>query len=108
MYKENSVAVVVPAYNVAAHILQVLKALPPFVDRIVVVDDCGTDETSKVLTQVNDPRVVIFKHESNKGVGGVMGTGMPRAINHDAIELNKLHRNRQSHLQYLPALLYPF
>src|SRR5437667_7270255 len=80
MYKGNNVTVVVPAYNVAAHILQVLKSVPPFVDRIVVVDDCGSDETGRLLAQVTDSRLVVLKHESNQGVGGAMVTGFKRAL----------------------------
>ncbi len=107
MYKGNSVAVVVPAYNVAAHILQVLKAVPPFVDRIVVVDDCGSDETPKILTQVDDPRVVVLKHETNQGVGGAMVTGFQRALNDGAELIVKMDGDGQMDPAYLPALLEP-
>src|SRR5438094_900975 len=107
MYKGKTVAVVVPAYNVAAQILQVLKAVPPFVDWIVVVDDCGTDETSKVLTQVSDPRMVVLKHETNQGVGGAMVTGFQRALNDGAELIVKMDGDGQMDPDYLTTLLDP-
>lgn len=45
----KTVAVVVPAYQEATQILKVLQALPDFVDKIVVVDDCSSDGTSDVV-----------------------------------------------------------
>lgn len=107
MYKGNIVAVVVPAYNVASHILQVLKAVPPFVDRIIVVDDCSSDETSKILEHVPDLRVVVFKHKSNRGVGAAMVTGFNQALNDGAELIVKIDGDGQMDPSYVPALLDP-
>jgi len=41
----KTVAVVVPAYNEQDQIISVLETMPAFVDRIIVVNDCSTDET---------------------------------------------------------------
>ncbi|HQO77135.1 MAG TPA: glycosyltransferase, partial [Thermodesulfobacteriota bacterium] len=49
MYKNKTVAVVVPAHNEEHLILTVLKTMPPYVDRIIVVNDASTDETGSVL-----------------------------------------------------------
>ena len=45
MYKGARVGVVVPAYNEAGFIGEVIGSIPNFVDKIVVVDDCSTDAT---------------------------------------------------------------
>jgi glycosyltransferase involved in cell wall biosynthesis len=45
MLKGKTVAVVVPAYNEERQILSVIKTMPSFVDRIVIVDDQSTDKT---------------------------------------------------------------
>ena len=45
MYNEHSVGVVVPAYNEEGLIGDVITDMPPFVDRVYVVDDCSTDST---------------------------------------------------------------
>ena len=49
MYKERRIAVVVPAYNEARHVGGVLAAVPAYVDHVIAVDDCSTDETASVI-----------------------------------------------------------
>jgi len=49
MYKDKSIAVVVPAYNEELHILKVLEGMPDFVDAVYVVDDCSTDRTAEIV-----------------------------------------------------------
>lgn len=51
MLLEKTVAVVVPAYNEETQIGIVLDTMPDFVDRIVVVNDCSTDNTSAIVRQ---------------------------------------------------------
>jgi glycosyltransferase involved in cell wall biosynthesis len=107
MYKEKSVTIVVPAYNVAPHILQVIKTVPEFVDRIIVVDDCGTDDTSRMLCQVTDTRVVVVKHATNQGVGGAMVTGFKRAIQDGAELIVKMDGDGQMNPEHVHELLDP-
>jgi len=49
MLENKTVAVVVPAYNEEKQIEKVLKTMPDFVDRIVVVNDHSTDKTEDVV-----------------------------------------------------------
>ncbi|MFO7834802.1 MAG: glycosyltransferase family 2 protein [Halohasta sp.] len=50
MYNEHTVAVVVPAYNEAGFVGDVIETLPPFVDRVYAIDDRSTDETWAEIT----------------------------------------------------------
>ncbi len=50
MIENRSVAVVIPAYNEEKQIGMVLKMIPDFVDRIIVVDDGSQDQTSREVT----------------------------------------------------------
>jgi glycosyltransferase involved in cell wall biosynthesis len=75
MYRARSIAVVVPAYNEARHIASMLTRLPQWVDRIFVVDDSSHDRTRAEADSVNDPRVRIVAHTTNRGVGGAILTG---------------------------------
>jgi len=49
MLKNKTIAVVVPAYNEEIQIIMVIESMPEFVDRIVVVNDCSTDNTAQVV-----------------------------------------------------------
>jgi len=49
MLNDKTVAVVIPAYNEENQIIQVLEGIPAFVDRVIVVDDCSTDNTATVI-----------------------------------------------------------
>lgn len=49
MLNNKRIAVVVPAYNEEKQIDLVLRTMPPFVDRIVVVDDCSRDGTANAV-----------------------------------------------------------
>jgi len=46
MGNNKTIAVVVPVYNEESQIIEVLKSIPDFVDRIIVVNDGSTDKTS--------------------------------------------------------------
>ncbi|AGB15243.1 glycosyl transferase [Halovivax ruber XH-70] len=45
MYEGQTVGVVIPAYNEAGFVGEVIETLPAIVDRAYVVDDCSTDDT---------------------------------------------------------------
>ncbi|HET9386901.1 MAG TPA: glycosyltransferase, partial [Gemmatimonadales bacterium] len=68
MYKGKSVSVVIPAYNVAAHIADVVAGIPHFVDNIFVVNDASRDGTADALAAVTEPRVRVITLERNQGV----------------------------------------
>lgn len=84
MYRDLYVAVVMPAYNEASHILQAVRAVPEFVDRIVVVDDASTDGTGEALFDLADPRLTVVRHEKNLGVGAATKTGYRLCLQSEA------------------------
>src|SRR5690606_17924138 len=74
------VTVVVPAYNVRAHIERTISSLRRQSLRnieVLVVDDCSTDDTRAVVTQAagGDPRIRILSTGTNSG-----GVGEPRNV----------------------------
>ncbi len=78
MYREKSVAVVVPAYNEEQQIARVIATMPDLVDMIVIVNDCSKDKTSDVIRQhpgFAAGRVTLLEHAVNQGVGGAIATG---------------------------------
>lgn len=103
------VIVVLPAYNEARTIAEVLLGIPALVIRIVVVDDGSTDETREVaeaLVEV-DSRIEVVSHEYNRGVGAAMVTGFRRALELGADVVVKMDADAQMNPDDLPALIAP-
>ena len=49
MYKDRRVSVVVPAFNEERLIGVTLDTMPDYVDHIIVVNDCSTDDTCSMI-----------------------------------------------------------
>ena len=109
MYEGKTIAVVVPAYNEAGFVGEVIETVPAFVDRVYSVDDGSSDGTwdeirraaeyennrlTRPLTPspspdggaAFEPRVVAIRHEGNQGVGAAIKTGYRRALD-DGIDV---------------------
>lgn len=84
MLEGSSVIVVVPAFEEELHVGRVLRTMPDFVDRIVVVDDGSGDGTSEVVRRyakdVAGETVVLLRHERRRGVGAALVTGYLHAL----------------------------
>ena len=104
-----TVAVVIPCYNVARHIEQVIRALPDNIDHIITVNDCSTDETERILInlQNSNNKIVYIKHEKNQGVGGAMLTGFQKSLDLNCDITIKLDGDGQMDVTYIPAFLKP-
>ena len=49
MLHKKTIAVVIPAFNEETQIENVIKTMPDFVDRVIVVNDCSNDGTEAVV-----------------------------------------------------------
>jgi dolichol-phosphate mannosyltransferase len=78
---KTRIAVVIPAYRVAAQIEAVIARMPSCVDRIFVVDDASPDDTAETVQRLRNPRLTLLRHAKNEGVGGAMITGIEAALN---------------------------
>lgn len=79
----KTIAVVVPCYNESLLLGRVIETMPPFVDRIFVVDDKSLDDTAAVVqryVQADPARVVLLRHQVNQGVGGAIASGYKAAL----------------------------
>jgi len=109
MYRDRSIGIVVPAYNEERMIVPTVTTMPPYVDKIIVVDDCSPDRTSEVVKELakNDPRVVLIRHETNHGVGGAISTGYIWCRDHDMDIAVVMAGDNQMDPDDLPTLLDP-
>src|SRR2546423_8200001 len=107
MYKGLKVAACVPAYNESKLIGKTISTMPDFVDFIVVVNDCSTDDTSAQALAVGDPRVTLIEHTVNTGVGGSIIDAHKAALELGADVDVVMAGDAQMDPHYLPALLDP-
>ncbi len=103
----HRIGVVIPAYRVARHIEAVVRGIPAFVERIVVVVDASPDDTFERVQRMADPRVVLLRHEVNQGVGGAMQTGFAKALELGLDVVVKVDGDGQMDPAHMPALLTP-
>lgn len=103
------IAAVIPAYRVEREIESVLCGLPPYLQHVIVVDDASPDRTSELVTALAglDPRIVLLRHEQNRGVGSAMVTGFRKALELGAQVVVKVDGDGQMDLSRLPDLLAP-
>ena len=110
MYRDCTIAVVVPAYNEETLIGRVIETMPDWVDRIVVVDDASKDGTISTvngyLPEMNE-RLHLIRHETNQGVGGAIATGYEWCRDHEIDVAVVMAGDAQMDPADLPALLDP-
>jgi len=104
----ESIAVVIPAYRVKAHILDVLAGIGADVSHVFVVDDACPDGTGKyVESQNKDTRVKVLFHGVNQGVGGAVVTGYKAALAAAADVVVKLDGDGQMDASEIRHLVAP-
>lgn len=109
MHKDKKIGVVVPTYNEGRLIESVLKAMPDYVDRVYVVDDASTDNTSGIILNISrqNDKVTIITHEKNRGVGAAIVSGYKKALE-DGMDITAVMAgDNQMDSEQLPNLLEP-
>jgi dolichol-phosphate mannosyltransferase len=103
------VSVIIPCYNVARHIEEVIKHLPAEIDHIITVNDRSPDDVEGVILrlQKENSRIIYLKHEVNQGVGGAMLTGFKKSLELNTDITIKMDGDNQMDPAYIPALLKP-
>jgi len=107
LYKEHVVTVVVPAFNEERLITTVIETMPDFVDQIIVVDDCSTDNTYNVVRDFGDSRTILMKTGQNRGVGGATILGYKKALELGSDIIVKMDGDGQMRSEYLGKLIDP-
>ena len=106
--KSPVIAVVIPAYRVAAHVLEVIAEIGPDVGQIYVVDDsCPEGSGALVSEKCKDKRVVVLTHSENQGVGGAVITGYRAALEAGADIVVKVDGDGQMDPAMIADLIQP-
>lgn len=69
--------VVIPAYNEATTIREVVARTLAFCERVIVVDDGSTDGTAQALARLP---MTVLRHDSNRGKAAALWSGIERAL----------------------------
>ncbi len=108
MHDGHCIAVVVPARDEARHIGRVIATMPPFVDRIVVVDDGSRDGTASVArAAARAIPVEVLRHAESRGVGAAIVHGYRHAVARGADIAVVMAGDAQMDPADLPALIAP-
>jgi glycosyltransferase involved in cell wall biosynthesis len=85
MYKGKRISMSIPCLNEEKLIGKTLAAVPDFVDKIFVVDDGSTDETSQVVEELAkaDERIELLRNDQNMGNGYSVVRGFRESIRGD-------------------------
>jgi dolichol-phosphate mannosyltransferase len=101
------VAVVLPAYRTASSIRAVIEQIPADVTHVIVVDDASPDGVGAAVSAMGNSRVLLCRHETNRGVGGAMKTGFTKALELGADVVVKLDSDGQMDPVRIPDLVAP-
>lgn len=108
--ERERIFVVIPYYNASAHIANVVRNLPDFIDSVVIVDDKSPQslpEDAVRLALKSTTQLHILEGAVNLGVGGATKRGFQFAIDKGATIVVKMDADDQMDAKYLPELLAP-
>ncbi len=71
------IVAVIPAYNEERRVAAAIADAARFVDAVVVVDDCSSDETANVVLEAG---AYLLQHVINRGQGAALQTGTEFAL----------------------------
>jgi len=77
---DNLITVLIPFYNPGKYIIDAISSIYAqkyFSWKIVLVDDCSTDESTELAKKyLVDPRITYVRHDENKGQSVSLNTGL--------------------------------
>jgi glycosyltransferase involved in cell wall biosynthesis len=106
MERENelNIAVLLPAYNAAEHIADVISGIRSYAPgaEIIVIDDGSLDTTSQVARESG---ATVVRHETNRGKGAALKTGFEEALKRDVDGVITMDADGQHDPKEIPNLV---
>ncbi len=98
------IVAVMPAYQEASRIAQVIPEVLRYVPMMIVVDDGSKDETTKVAGQAG---AIVLRHAINRGQGAALKTGTLAALRAGADIIVHVDADGQHDPSFIPMLIEP-
>jgi glycosyltransferase involved in cell wall biosynthesis len=99
---QTDIAVVVPAFNEAATIANLVSEILAYTRHVIVVDDASNDGTGELLAALP---ATVLRHETNSGKGASLMTGFSEALQRDVCAVVTLDGDGQHRPSDIPRLL---
>jgi glycosyltransferase involved in cell wall biosynthesis len=100
----SQVIVVIPAYNEADTIAEVVEGLIGIADKVVVVDDGSTDETA---TLAREKGAIVLAHEENQGYDATLSDGVAYAADNGGDIIVTFDADGQHRPEDVPRIIEP-
>jgi glycosyltransferase involved in cell wall biosynthesis len=110
MYREKTVALVIPARNEEKLIIPTLEGVPNYVDKVFVVDDMSSDNTAGLVdgyAKQSVGRVELIRHTVNLGPGAAIISGYKKALKENFDITAVCGGDNQMPLEQMPKLMDP-
>lgn len=81
MYNET-ISIIMPAFNAGKFVRDSIQSVLNQTYchwKLYVVNDCSTDNTKEILTEFNDPRIVLLNTPANSGVAEARNIGIAKS-----------------------------
>lgn len=102
------VCILLPAYNVAATLADLLDALLIYDHPLLVIDDGSEDETLAIARRYADRGVSLLHHQENRGKGAALRSGFAWALERDFDVAVAMDSDLQHDPADLPGMLSVF
>jgi len=79
MLQSKLVSVIMPVYNGQKYLLEAINSILTqtyFNFEFIIINDGSTDDTSRILSSVKDPRIMVVNFEKNKGIVEALNHGI--------------------------------
>jgi glycosyltransferase involved in cell wall biosynthesis len=97
-------AAIIPAYNEETVVAEVVRGCQEFVDTVLVVDDCSSDDTAGAARAAG---AKVLRHSLQRGAGRATATGLQAALRFKADLIVTLDADGQHLPEEIPSVLDP-
>jgi len=100
-----NICLLIPAYNEARTIGQIVAKARKVMDSVVVVDDGSRDATAQIA---HDAGALVIKHKVNSGKGAALRTGFQHVLDHGYDAVITMDSDGQHDVDDIPRFLKAF